>query len=523
MRIRCAGRRVRRSTALAGALAMVAAGTADAAVSGTVASTTGRPLAEQSVRLLDSNGAYAGGATTDGTGAWSIQPSARATPPFTATIRTIGTCNDRREASAPVPADGAGGIALVVEATPFCASFAVDDLALVDEAAGRVVGVPGSRATLRLDVPSSARDLVVTLADGTVVGRSDDRNMVAITLPDRAYDGPLNLSYTLRAAPVPAHAIGSLRAGAPPAVLRGGGTVDIAAVVDISGSMSGSDRDDRRKDAVNLLIDLADRGDRLVGTGFDSSFHEIFPRTTITNDASKTRLKRLVNQRVRNLGGTNYDVAFEHAYRDLTAAPLNPATPKAVIFLTDGAHNGTYRNSHLRFAFNPSGGTWPICVVQLGRSFNRDDTARLKRIAAETRGSYVATPSNTQLEQLYFACRGRATGAATLLRRTATFRVGQRRAYARKVRKGQRKATFFVSHPAGRYALRLVQPGGRAYTRTTGRKVLLVKRRGYSYFEVRTPKAGTWRLIVRRLRTGRRVDRATTTITVQRRTRGARR
>jgi hypothetical protein len=280
--------------------------------------------------------------------------------------------------------------------------------------------------------------------------------------------------------------------------------------------MTGADPSFRRKTAVQLLIDLANQGDRLIGTGFDDEFAEIFPRTTVSGDASKNRLKRLARQRIVNSGGTNYNIAFASAFTALSADPLNPQTPKAAIFLTDGANGVTYDNSHLRFAFNGTGQAWPICVVQLGRSFSATDTALLKRIARETGGAYSATPTNSQLESLYFQCRGRTAGATTLLKKTDPFRVGQSRTYSRKVKKNQRSATFFVSWGVGKYRIQIVQPGGRVFTRTTGKNVRFVSGKTSSFFQVRSPKAGLWRVKVTRLRTGAPTDQATTTVSVQR-------
>jgi len=297
------------------------------------------------------------------------------------------------------------------------------------------------------------------------------------------------------------------------------GVSDLVAIVDISGSMGGTDPTFRRRDAVQLLIDLAGQGDRVAGAGFDDQFSEIFPRTTIAGQASKNALKRLARRNIINRGGTDYNDGISKGFDALAAEPLNPQVPKAAIFLTDGAHNsGEYQNAHLRFAFNGTGRSWPICVVQLGpsTSFNAADTARLKRIAKETGGIFSRTPNNTELENLYFQCRGRTSGATTLLKRTNTFRVGQARTFTRKVKAGQRKATFFVSFGVGKYKLRLTQPGGRVFNGTRG-KVRLVRGKTFAFFEVQGPKAGNWRLRVLRLATGGPTDRATTTITVQRR------
>ncbi|WP_217914579.1 VWA domain-containing protein [Miltoncostaea marina] len=192
--------------------------------------------------------------------------------------------------------------------------------------------------------------------------------------------------------------IGTLTSGPIPTPAASSGPTDLAAIVDISGSMSGADTGLRRKTAVQLLVDLADPGDRLIGTAFDPDAAEIFPRTTIAGQASKNRLKRLARTRIVSRGGTSYNAGFAAAPGAMTADPLNPQTPKAAIFLTDGANGGTYDNAHLRFAFNGTGQAWPICVVQLGRGFSKDDTALLRRIARETGGADSATPSNAQLE-----------------------------------------------------------------------------------------------------------------------------
>jgi hypothetical protein len=288
--------------------------------------------------------------------------------------------------------------------------------------------------------------------------------------------------------------------------------------VDISGSMSGTDPSFRRKDAVQLLIDLADTGDRLVGTGFDDQFAELFPRTTIDGAKTKNMLKSLAKKRIVNRGGTDYNIGLAAAFDALAADPIEPNRPKAAIFLTDGANGSTYNNVHLRFAFNGTGRAWPICVVRLGTSgFSPADVARLKRIASDTGGAYSATPTNNELENLYFQCRGRTSGAQTLLKKTATFKVGQTKTFSRTIKRGQRKATFFVSFGQGKYALRAIQPGGKVFAKSSGRNVRLVRGKTFAFIEVLSPKAGLWKVKVQRLPTGGPLDKATTTVTVQKR------
>lgn len=520
-------RLVRRSAALAGALTLCAVGTAHADITGVVTNASGLPVPGASIRVTQADGTFADSETTDATGAYRVQSAFLAgdTPPFTVTASFFDSCksfssSEVTAASGPI-ADGAVQN-LTLDVAAFCGSSFISSS--LPEATGnawpekgQVLSGPGGLTYLRVLVPSTATNFSFSLQDGTVVGTGTDRTQIPVTAPQTAYNGPLNLSYTVDGVPA-TRTVATLVSGPvvnpnPPT-----GATDLAAIVDISGSMSGSDPTFRRKDAVQLLVDLAGQGDRVVGTGFDDEFREIFPRTTIAGESTKNTLKRLARQRIVNRGGTDYNLGLASAFTALSADPLTPATPKAAIFLTDGAHNGTYDNSHLRFAFNGTGKSWPICVVQLGRSFQASDTARLKRIARETGGIYQGTPTNTELENLYFQCRGRTSGATTLLKRTNVFTIGQSRTFSRRIKKNQRKATFFVSWGVGKYRLQLVQPGGKLLTRSRGKAIRLVRGKTFSFFEIQKPKAGLWRVRVTRLATGQPTDRATTTVTILKRT-----
>lgn len=515
-------RRLRRIGALAGAIALGASGTALADVTGTVTNAAGVPVPGVSIESREADGSFAGFDTTDAAGAWSIATTGDV-PPFTITAEYFDRCRQspasNLTAVVPGVADGAV-VPMLLDALAFCgAPFISSTLPQPTGNAwperGQVLSGPGGLTYLQVLAPSGASGFTLSLQDGTPVGTGADSRQVALTAPATPYTGPLNVTYTSDGV-VTTRQIATLVSGPvlnpnPPA-----GPTDLAAIVDISGSMSSADPNFRRKAAVQLLVNLSNRGDRLVGTGFDDGFTEIFPRTTISGESSKSALKLLARRRIVNDGGTDYNVGIGQAFTALAADPLDPNTPKAAIFLTDGANGGTYDNSHLRFAFNGTGRSWPICVVRLGTTgFRAEDIARLRRIARETGGIYQATPTNVELENLYFQCRGRTSGAKTLLKKTATFRVGQRRTYARKVPSGQRKATFFVSWGAGKYDVRAVQPGGKVFRKSVGKKVRRVRGKAFTFFEITSPKVGLWHLQVTRLASGARTDRATTTVTVQ--------
>ncbi|MGE0028871.1 MAG: carboxypeptidase regulatory-like domain-containing protein [Thermoleophilia bacterium] len=512
-----------RSALLAGLLTLCVSGTALGAVTGKVLNSAGVPVPGVSVRATEADGSFADSDTTDANGAYSLTFFGTPAPPFTLTATLYDPCRpsgstDLSATAGPVN-DGAVQN-LTLDPFFFCApSFSPsgqpEPTGNPWPERGQVLSPPGGITYLRVLAPFSATNFSLTLADGTSVGGGTDDNLLTLTAP-ASYNGPLNLTYTDGGA-TSTRQIATLIAGKVNNPNPPSGPTDLAAIVDISGSMQGTDPSFRRKDAVALLIDLADQGDRLVGTGFDDQFQELFPRTTIAGTSTKNQLKSLARKRIVNRGGTDYNVGLGAAFDALAADPLNPSTPKAAIFLTDGANGSTYNNVHLRFAFNGTGRAWPICVVRLGTSgFQPGDVARLKRIAGETGGAYSATPTNSELENLYFQCRGRTSGATTVLKKTATFTVGQTKTFSRRIRSNQRKATFFVSFGQGKYAIRAIQPGGRVFARNAGKNVRLVRGKTFSFIEVLKPKAGLWRVKVQRLPTGGTLDKATTTVTVQR-------
>lgn len=518
---------------VAGSLA--AAATAHGEISGTVVAPTGVPVSSAEVELRDSAGATRR-TSTDSSGAFSFSDftvSRLAAPPFTISASESDRCRpfsdpDRTVTGTSVPVgDPAAGLVLDVPVRAFCQANAPsgspEATAFVDPTTGEVLSRPGGIAYLDVTVPRAAESVTVALPDGTPLGSTDDVGFggadVQIRTPNRPYNGDMVVSYSL-GGQVEQAPLGRLLSAPPRRPVAAPGNFDLAAIVDVSGSMSSNDPENRRLDAAHLLIELSSPGDRLLAEGFDNERQPIFRRVAV-NNRNRASLRRAARRGIKNLGGTNYNVAFENAFRELTAHPLGPKRAKGAIFLTDGGHNsGAYDNGHLRFALNGTGNAWPVCVVQLGRSFNREDVIRLRRIARDTGGTYLRAPNNVQLESLYFQCRGQSAGARTLVRRANVFRIGQSRQFPSIVRRGQARATFFTSWTDGRYRIRLFQPGRRApYVRTTGKRVRLVKGRTFQYFQVINPRPGRWRMVVTRLGTGERTERAITTINVQQRRR----
>jgi hypothetical protein len=509
--------------AIAAALFVPSAASAD--ITGTLKTPSGAPVIGESVEIRDSANNFVDFTSTNNAGEFRSPTSELDGHPAPYSLKVTGfdrcdqTGNSSREVTGSAPGDGAV-VDMVLGLTMFCNGITSgpEGTAFIDPVNGLLLSPPGGTASLRVTAPSSGTNYRVTLQDGSPIGtHPDDPGNIPVTVPGAPVNVPIFLHFTASDGTAVSYQIGQLVVATPGALAPATGNLDLEAIVDVSGSMNGADPKFRRKDAVNLLLDLSARNDKLGAVGFDDDYNPIFDLTTITGDAVIKNLKSLANQKIVNEGGTNYNIGFSEAYKALTGPGVDPNRRKGAIFLTDGGHNsGAYNNGHLQFAINPSGHTWPVCVVQLGTGFQPEDVARLKRIAQETGGQYVATPTDEQLTGLYFSCLGRQTGAKTVLNKTFSFKEGQQKVSRERLpKKTLPSATFFVSWGDGEYRVQLRDPRGKLYTpRKPGRGGTYGSGETYAFFRIRRPRGGIWRMIVKALDLPESTDKANLKITV---------
>jgi hypothetical protein len=167
---------------------------------------------------------------------------------------------------------------------------------------------------------------------------------------------------------------------------------NIEAIVDDSGSMSITDESRLRVQAMNLLIDTLGKSTQLGAVEFGSGFLEhpgadtVFPPQPVGPNA--TAMRSALDQKIQaDNGATDYNAAFAQSDAD------NPSAD-ARIFLTDGGHDiGTYNESHLTHKV-------PTYVIGFGGITLPEDQARLKKIAADTGGSYFPLKDSSQLQSV---------------------------------------------------------------------------------------------------------------------------
>src|SRR3954462_6348200 len=171
----------------------------------------------------------------------------------------------------------------------------------------------------------------------------------------------------------------------------------VEAIIDDSGSMTGSDSNRLRVQAMDLLINALPDGTQLGAIQFGSSFDPatpsasvVFPVEAIGPNAAAMK-SALDTQIQADNGGTDYNAAFD------TGRAANPSAG-ARIFLTDGGHNaGTYLNTHL----NPAPPQTPTYVIGFSAGLSLpEDQARLQQIATDTGGKYFALPDSSALQSV---------------------------------------------------------------------------------------------------------------------------
>ena len=169
---------------------------------------------------------------------------------------------------------------------------------------------------------------------------------------------------------------------------------NIEAIVDDSISMEFTDGNRLRVQAMDLLINALDSSTGLGAVEFGSAGFEnnppaadtVFPPQPV--GANAAAMKAALDQKIlADNGATDYNGAFAQSDLD------NPSAD-ARIFLTDGGHDiGTYAEAHLVHSV-------PTYVIGFGGISLAEDQARLKKIAADTGGSYFPLDDSSQLQSV---------------------------------------------------------------------------------------------------------------------------
>jgi hypothetical protein len=257
---------------------------------------------------------------------------------------------------------------------------------------------------------------------------------------------------------------------------------NVEAIVDDSGSMSGTDRNRLRVAALDLFVSKPQNANKTLGAvEFGSQADSLFAPEPIGRNAAS--MKSILNTKIRaDNGATNYNDAFSLAKTD-------NANAKARIFLTDGGHNvGIYANGH------QNGPPTYVIGLTIGPATPGDaDASRLQQIADETGGKYYPEQDASTLQATVNEISATLDCQQAPLRVVDTFTSqGQARSHSIAILKGIRtvELTSTWSDPTNKFALTGLRIGR---GKVLGRRIA-----GATYLVVRitNPPRGTLRFKV---------------------------
>ncbi|MDI6710964.1 MAG: VWA domain-containing protein [Bacillota bacterium] len=271
----------------------------------------------------------------------------------------------------------------------------------------------------------------------------------------------------------------------PPGTERG--KIDVALVIDCSGSMTWNDPDGKRKEAAKQFIDMAQEGDRIAVVGFTSNAYIFAGLREIQTSEDRVALKGAVD-RVYSSGGTDIGEGLITGLDELNQ-DLATDVRKGIILLTDGV--SAYSNEHL--LCRDAGVA--VFTISLGYDTN---PALLQRIADETGGKYYSAPSADVLQSIYNELSQALAGGDLDDRLEVSFSSpGQVESRTLTVSPGTLQLQFSIIWPGSDYDLTLVRPDGRELKPDSKEPDFsYVKGRTFASYTVDDPEPGNWTCII---------------------------
>ncbi|HAG08943.1 MAG TPA: hypothetical protein DCK87_05190 [Desulfotomaculum sp.] len=270
----------------------------------------------------------------------------------------------------------------------------------------------------------------------------------------------------------------------PPGVKRP--VVDVALVIDCSGSMQYNDPDGLRKVAAKQFIDLVQPGDKIAVIGFNDSAYVFGALQEVNTPEDRETLKQAVDETF-DWGGTDIGDGLLTGKDELEIDVL-PEVRKAIILLTDGEQTADpYENEHLLCQEKGI----KVYTIGLGEEA---DTVLLQRIAQETGGRYLSASDATALTSIYNELSVAIAGGQTKVQEKMLFTVpGEVKTKPLTIDPGTLQATFGISWPGSDFEISLVRPDGRELNPSSpDPDYSFVKGPTYAYYIVDNPESGEW-------------------------------
>lgn len=274
----------------------------------------------------------------------------------------------------------------------------------------------------------------------------------------------------------------------PPGTERG--IIDVALVIDCSGSMSSNDPSYKRREAAKQFIDLVQTGDKIAVIGYNTDAYVFASLQEVAGQADRDSLKQSVDQ-VFASGITDIGEGLLVG-KDELATEILTEVRKGIILLTDGKHNADlYQDEHLQCYQDGI----RVFTIGLGRS---TDPQFLQRAAEETGGKYYTATDAGTLQSIYNELSQAVAGGSQVASDQMDFTMaGTVANRIIEVRPGTLQGLFSIIWPGSDYAFTLIRPDGRELNpQSPDPDYSYVKGPTYASYTVDNPDPGSWTCVI---------------------------
>ncbi len=266
--------------------------------------------------------------------------------------------------------------------------------------------------------------------------------------------------------------------------------VDVALVIDRSGSMATSYYLEPAKNAAKTFVQNMQNDDNIAVVSFCEYATVNFPLTKIVSDATKISAQNAITG-IYSEGYTSIGAGLVYAKDQLALG--RPSSPQAIVLLSDGYENGA---PYVSTVLPTIPQNINIYTVALGSA---SDQTLLNNIATSKGGKYYFAPDASAIQQIYSFIRGSITNLQNTLTASGTLSPSSSKTYTAPIDNSTSEATFSINNQSGTSKLALQTPSGTIINSSnvsTFSNISYSSNSLYEIYKVTAPEKGTWILTV---------------------------
>lgn len=279
--------------------------------------------------------------------------------------------------------------------------------------------------------------------------------------------------------------------------------VTIVIVIDDSWSNERNDPENKRLEAAKFLIDSAADNDKVAVISFNREPSVLSPLTVLENQEKRDMVKSQIS--LQSINGTDFNKSLKEAYQILKDDQSH--NKKAVVFLTDGAHEGPESyddNSHLQFK-EINCPTYTVLLESEKPSPPPTphegwfpDPDLLSKIASDTQGKFHPAPSPEALKEIYQEISASVQGQTNVFSESVTLGPEEEKEEIFAISEKATQFVFSTSWPGSDIKATLTTPNGiKIDPETKNSDIRHIKEETYQIYEIQNPQPGDWKMHIK--------------------------